>query len=339
MTHPNYPDWSITKRLLVDDYPLLLLEKDDQKIVLSDGVYKNLIEFLLNVSKPFVSSPENVNFIMHEGFMSNTGWAISGFFFGQLIKPSEFGEFQSDPDFTIELEKYQIRTGQVLVEPVWHVSVSSGDWRNVATYIPQNSIQKIIDVEAQLLGESTLLEGVQVLSEDDWDLRFGWAATTGLRPSLLPLLEACASDYLEALNTNSDALESARARLLDALARADLLNREFESDGVYYQLKETGCVNLKTCLDNAECLYGYLISDARLEDYGLPEEDDVRDSNFSLDWMMQSSTMNYNFFAAVEQFFLSAAPQNLEPLFFESMRLDLVMDGGVIKLGQVERKS
>jgi hypothetical protein len=340
MTHPNYPDWSITKRLLIDDYPLLLIEKDDQRIVLSDGAYKNLIEFLLNVSKPHTSSPENVNFIMHQGFMSGAGWAISGVFYGQLIEPFEFGEFQSDPDFTTELEKYRIRTGQVLVEPVWHVSVSSGDWRNVATYIPQSSIQKIIEVEAQLLSaEIILLEGVQVLSEDDWDLRFGWAASTGLCPSVLLLLEACATDYLQALKGGLSNLEAARAKLLDALARAELLNREFESDGVYYQLKETGCVNLKTCLDNAEYLYGYLISDARLEEFGLPEEDDVRDSIVSLDWMIQSNSMSYHFFAAAEQFFLAAAPQNLKPLIFESMRLHLVMDGGVIKLGQVERKS
>ncbi len=86
MTHPNYPDWSITKRLLVNGYPLLLLEKDDEKIVLSEGAYKLIIEFLPNVSKPHLSSPEDVNFIMHQSFTSDEGWAISGVFYGHLIQ-------------------------------------------------------------------------------------------------------------------------------------------------------------------------------------------------------------------------------------------------------------
>ena len=496
MTFPNYPDWNITKRLLVDNYPLLLLEKDNKKIVLSEGAYKLIIEFLLNVSKPHSSSLEDVNFIMHQGFISGEGWAISGVFYGHLIQPSEFAEYQSDPDFIVELEQYQNRKGQVLNEPVWNVSVNSGDWRNAKQFMPQSSVQKIIEVELRLFSDaSALLEGVEitksissdafsllidgytidvkfesgqpifssresivrsynarekdvpiidfilaqvqneerfedfwmrlqkgwhykveraqlfqilpedfleyhqlfalhelcerlgdvqepvwayqptwqydfhclthstvlkivrlareillsknvlllgvveVLSEDDWDLRFGWAASTGVRPSLLPMLEACATDYLEAFKQGLPSLEAARITLLDALARAELLNREFESGGVYYQLQETGCVHLKTCLDNAEFLYGYLISDTRLEKYGLPEEEDIRDAVVSLDWMMQISPMNYDFSAAAEQFFWAAKPQTLEPLDFEDWQLFLVTDDGKIKLSHVQRQS
>ncbi len=505
MTHPNYPDWNITKRLLVDGYPLLLLEKDNKKIVLSEGVYKLIIEFLLNVSKPHISSFDDVNSIMHQGFASGTGWAISGVFYGHLIQPSEFSEYHSDPEFSTELEQYQKRTGQVLNEPIWHVSVNSGDWRHAKQFMPQSSVQKIIEVESLLFSDSNvLLEGVEitksmtnaafsllidgytidvkfesgqpifssresivrsynakekdvpiidfiltqvqneerfedfwmhlqkgwrynleraqlfqikpedfleyhqlfalhelcerlgdvqepvwayqptwqydfhclthstvlkmvrltreillsqnilllrdveVLSEDDWDLRFGWAASTGLRPSLLPRLEACATEYLAALKTGLPTLESARTNLLDELSRAGLLNREFENEAVYYQLKSANCVNLKTCLDNAEYLYGYLISDTRLEDYSLPKEHDIRDLGVSLDWMIHAPdypsdghAFTYDFLAAAEQVFLAAKRENIEPIIFESltipMRLILVWDDRMIKLGHAER--
>ncbi len=105
---------------------------------MSNGFYKLIIEFLLNVSKPHSSSLDDVNFIMHQGFTSGEGWAISGVFYEHLIQPKEFAEYQSDPNFIAELEQYQNRTGKMLNVPVLHVSVNSGDWRNAKQFIPQS---------------------------------------------------------------------------------------------------------------------------------------------------------------------------------------------------------
>ncbi|MEY4529711.1 MAG: hypothetical protein RLZZ156_432 [Deinococcota bacterium] len=347
MTHPNYPDWQITKRLLVDGYPLLLLERDTKKIVLSEGVYKLIIEFLLNVSKPHTSSFDDVNSIMHHGFISGTGWAISGVFYGHLIQPSEFKDYISDPEFNAELEQYQQRTGQVLNEPIWHVSINSGDWRHAKQFIPQSSVQKIIELETQLVSARKrvrLPEGVQVLSEDEWDLLFGWAAVTGLRPSQLGRLERYAARYLEKLETKSVNIGAVRFVLLRALDHASLLNREFETDGVYYQLKESGCHSLKLCLDNAEYLYGYINSQVRLKS-DLPIVEDIRDSSISLDWMFQttdsslSHVLTYGFLVEAEAFLSAAKPKNLEPLDFEDLLLFLIEDNGQIKLSHVQRSS
>jgi hypothetical protein len=347
MTHPNYPDWHITKRLLVDGYPLLLLERDTKKIVLSEGAYKLIIEFLLNVSKPHASSPEDVNFIMHQGFISGTGWAISGVFYGHLIQPSEFKDYISDPEFSTELEQYQQRTRQVLNEPIWHVSVNSGDWRHAKQFIPKSSVQKIIELETQLVSARKrvrLPEGVQVLSEDEWDLLFGWAAVTGLRPSQLPLLERYAARYLKKLETKSVNIEAAQFVLLRALVQAKLLNHEFETDGIYHQLKESGCINLKSCLDNAEYLYGYLNSQIRNKHH-LPLIEDIRDSSISLDWMFQttdsslSHVLTYGFMVEAEAFLSAAKPKNLEPLQFEDLLLFLIEDNGQIKLSHVQHQA
>ena len=345
MTHPNYPDWNITKRLLVDGYPLLLLEKDNKKIVLSEGVYKLIIEFLLNVSKPHISSFDDVNSIMHQGFASGTGWAISGVFYGHLIQPSEFTEYISDPEFSTELEQYQQRTGQVLNEPIWHVSVNSGDWRNAKQFMPQSSVHKIIELETRLFHKKRLLlEGVKVLSEDDWDLRFGWAASTGLRPSLLPMLERYAARYLKKLETKSVNVGAARFVLLRALIQVGLLNCEFETDGIYHQLKESGCVNLKSCLDNAEYLYGYINSQVRFR-AELSVIDDIRDLSISLDWMFQNQidskfghTLTYHFLVEAEAFLKAAKPKNLESLQFEDLQLFLIEDSGKIKLSHVQQR-
>jgi hypothetical protein len=307
-------------------------------------VYKLIIEFLLNVSKPHSSSFDDVNSIMHQGFANGTGWAISGVFYGHLIEPSEFSEYISDPEFSTELEQYQQGTGQVLNEPIWHVSVNSGDWRHAKQFMPQSSIQKIIELETRLFHKKRLLlEGVKVLSEDDWDMQFGWAAITNLRPSQLKILERYAARYLNKLELKSINIGAARFVLLRALVQAGLLNQEFETDSLHHQLKESGCVNLKSCLDNAEYLYGYIISQVRFR-AELPVIDDIRDLSISLDWMFQSTNsslgdvLRYDFLVVVEAFFLSAKPQSLEPLDFLDLQLFLLEDGGKIKLSHAKRQ-
>jgi hypothetical protein len=76
------------------------------------------------------------------------------------------------------------------------------------------------------------------LSEDEWEIRFGWAEQTGLVPSLLRKLEKIAADYMQFF-TNQGQLyqpsqvEPYRAKLLQALDAVGLLNCEI-SESVYY---------------------------------------------------------------------------------------------------------
>jgi hypothetical protein len=187
MEHPEYPGWIIKTRLLVDGYPLLLLEKDSAKIFVSDGPYRQIIEFLLNIAEPaseWLEHPQqyqqDINYKLHQGFASGKGWAEGqGTFYGHLVQPEEFEEWKADPQFVAELERYQQRSGRPLAQPIWDVAVSSGSWRGAARYIPQSSIERIIEVVRRTrLGTPILPEGIEVLSQKDWNLRLGLAAST-----------------------------------------------------------------------------------------------------------------------------------------------------------------
>lgn len=279
MEHPEYPGFIIRHRLLIDGVPLLMLERGDDRICVSEGGYKQIIEFILSIasgSREWLECPDlyghDINYRLHRGFVTEEGWAEGeGTFYGHLIKPEEYTEWMCDPDFVAELKRYEQRTGKTPEEPIWHISVSSGSWRGAARNLPKSSVEKIIvitrslilgalaipeDIEHEGAMEKNFLanEGVQVLSDDDWDELFGWAACTGLRPSLVRKLETLAAEYLEALRNKAPNLDEKRVRLVDGLSGANLLHREL-SDGVFYQLDELGCRNLKTCVDDPESVF------------------------------------------------------------------------------------
>ena len=172
--YPEYPGWKIAKRYLVDGYPLAMLEKDEKKIFLSEGIHKNIIEFLLAVSESsfeWNKEPEkfknDINFIMHKGFISEQGRSHDqGIFYGYLVQPEEFEAWKVDPEFIEEMERYQKYTRQTLNEPVWDVRVSSGYWRQSANFIVQSSIEKIIRLKQNLIdGDTSLPEGVVEVSD------------------------------------------------------------------------------------------------------------------------------------------------------------------------------
>lgn len=169
MEHPEYPGWTVKTRLQIDGYPLLVLEKAGALIFVSEGYYRQIIEFLLNIAEPakeWLEHPDqfrqDINFLLHKGFATGEGWAKGqGTFYGHLVKPEEFNEWQNDSEFVAELGHYQQRTGQPLSQPIWDVAVNSGSWRGAARYIPQSSIEKILEVIRRLrANESTLPEGV-----------------------------------------------------------------------------------------------------------------------------------------------------------------------------------
>lgn len=263
MEHPEYPGFTIQYRLLIDDLPLLVLDRGDQRTCISEGRYRQIIEFVMAISssaKEWLERPEayadDINYRLHRGFITEEGWAEGeGIFYGHLVKPDQFAQWLCDPDFVAEMKRYERRTGKTPQEPFWDISVSSGSWRGAAKYLPKSSVEKIIAVAHNLhAGEWVLPDEVQVLSEDEWDERFGWAASTGLRPSLLRRLESYSMDYLEAQRDQASDLEEKRAKLLDALTGAKLLQDEI-SDALFYQLRDLGLGNLKTCIDEPECLY------------------------------------------------------------------------------------
>lgn len=167
--YPEYPGWKIANRYLVDGFPFVMLEKDEKKIFLSEGSHKNIIEFLLAVSEPsfeWDAEPEkyrnDINFIMHKGFISEEGWSHDqGIFYGYLVKPEEFESWKVDNGFLEEMERYQKYTSRTLNEPVWDVRVSSGYWRQSANFIVQSSIEKIIRLRQNLIdGDASLPDGV-----------------------------------------------------------------------------------------------------------------------------------------------------------------------------------
>ncbi|MDX2007955.1 MAG: hypothetical protein SFU83_22160 [Meiothermus sp.] len=506
------------KRLLVDGYPLLVLRKDEKKIVVSEGYYKNIIEFLLNASKP--SEPwaeerggvklESIDHLLHQGFVSGEGWALSEVFYGHLIQLEEFAEYQQDPEFLEELERYQKRFGQPPNEPVWNVRVSSGSWRNSAQYIPQSSVHKIIKAEATLLLGKTLLpegvslvqelppspfallvdgytvwvrldendlpqlsaresiaraygseysdrpileflleqaqndatfpefwrriqlgaeyksqthelfqvapsfddfdyphvdalfelqrrlgrvpepiwvysdrrdprlrfhclahstlhkvvwlarelvlcqyilllEGLEVLSENAWDLRFGWAGSTGMLPGEIRMLEEYAASYLRALENNASNLERERSELLELMTRGRLFNRDLDVDGVLSQIEEAGATHLLECATAALGMFRHLDHHARrYPELDLPTLDDVGKLPVALDWFLRPIDFPADriadfgeFTAHAETAWHDADPQSLVPLEMEFLgipvHLLLAWDGGVPKLAHAER--
>lgn len=159
MSVPDYPGWSLARRLLVGGYPLLLLEQGERRLVISEGPYRQIIELLLNAAKPhepWVSAHgatriESIDHILHQGFVSETGWAISGVFFGELVRPAAFADWRDDAAFVAELARLRRRTGAEPGEPIWNASVASGSWRHAACSIPQRSIERLIELETILL--------------------------------------------------------------------------------------------------------------------------------------------------------------------------------------------
>lgn len=515
---PEYPDWTVEKRLLVDGYPLLLLQKDGRQIVVSQGYHKRIIEFLLNASKPHQPwaeerggvKLESIDHLLHQGFTSGEGWGISGVFYGHRIRPEEFGEYQQDPEFVQEQGRYQRRFGIPLNGPVWNVGVNSGDWRNAAQYIPESNIQKIIELEQALLLGSTelpegaslvqempsspfalridgytvwvqldhndqpqlsalesivrangsefsdapileflleqvqddaafpkfwrqiqlgaayksqtselfqvapsvddyhyqhvdalfelrrrlgsvpepiwvysdrrdqrlrfhclthstvlkvirlarelvlshhilMLEGLEVLSEDEWDLRFGWASSTGLRPSQIRVMEEYAASYLEALHSNATNLERERSELLELMTRGRLFNRNLDVDGVLSQIEEAGATHLIECATAALGMFRHLDHHTRrYPELDLPTLEDVGKLPIALDWFLHPIDFPADriadfgeFTAHAEAAWYDAAPQSLVPLELEFLgipvRLLLAWDGGVPKLAHAER--
>lgn len=260
MEHPEYPGFTIRYRLLIDDLPLLVLERDDRRICISDGRYRQIIEFVLAIASPakeWLEHPEayadDINYKLHRGFTTEEGWSDdAGIFYGYLVKPDEYAEWTCDHEFVAEMERYEQRTSKPPREPFWHISVSSGSWRGAAKYLPKSSVEKIIAVAHSVrAGEWVLPDDVQSLSEDEWDERFGWAASTGLRPSILRRLESYCTEYLEAQRNQASDLAEKRANLVDVLAEVNLLQREIP-DALVYQLRDLGLGNLQMCIDDLD---------------------------------------------------------------------------------------
>jgi hypothetical protein len=248
------------------------------------------------------------------------------------IPPEEVGDFQRFPEFRDFLEQCG-----TLPESVW---LYLPTWDSEIFFMHDSSIQKITQVARALhLSRELLIRAnIQVLSLDDWDAHFGWAASTGLYPSQLPPLEQIATRYLQALKTQSADLEPARKDLLEGLHTLGLLNTDI-ADGVYSQLQEQGHLNLKTCVDNAEYLYTYMKRHTDLSD--------IRKLPISLDWMIHAPqpvlSEFFVFLQAAEHAWYAANPQSLVPLEFKFLtvpiRLFLVWDNGASKLANAKIRS
>jgi hypothetical protein len=176
----QYPDWRIYQQLLIDGYPLLVLEKDGEFLFTSEGYYQNIIEFLLPLSEPIedyvIESGSvrvwSIHNQLHQAFMSGEGFA-DGVIYFELQPIPEIGMASIDSELQQEIDRYQQQAGHRPTESFWHVSPNFAGWRDCGRYIPQSSINKMIQVSQQIkAGDLHVSEGVQILSEDEWDLHF-----------------------------------------------------------------------------------------------------------------------------------------------------------------------
>jgi hypothetical protein len=284
-----------------------------------------LIEFLLEQVQNETDFAEFWEYINHgRGF--NRTQPYPKFF---RIPPEELSDFRRFPEFQDFLERHS-----TLQESVW---LYLPTWDSEMFFMHGSTIQKIVQVARALHLSRELLTraNIQVLSLDEWDAHFGWAASTGLYPSQLPPLEQLATRYLQALKAQSPDLQPARAELLEALSAVGLLNTDI-ADGVYSQLQENGHLNLKTCVDNAEYLYAYMKRHTDLSD--------IRKLPISLDWMIHApqpvSSDFFVFLQAAHQAWYAANPQSLAPLEFVFLtvpiQLFLVWDNGAPKLSNAK---
>jgi hypothetical protein len=82
MSLADYPDWIVEQRLLVDGYPLLVLEKDGQRVFKSAGRSQEIIEFLLPLNEAgqdldIVRGTTRVRSIhneLHRAFITGSEW-------------------------------------------------------------------------------------------------------------------------------------------------------------------------------------------------------------------------------------------------------------------------
>ena len=178
MAHPEYPDWVLEQRLLVDGYPLLVLEKNGQRVFKSEGRSQEIIEFLLPLNEAgddweHVRDNTRVWCIhnqLHHAFITGSEWTDGqGNIWMTLFDPVvDFAEHECE-EFLEFLEIHHKRTGQPLIEPIWHVACAW--WRAAFTYITKSSIEKIYQVKRNIHdGTSPLLEGVVIAPDEaTWD--------------------------------------------------------------------------------------------------------------------------------------------------------------------------
>ncbi|MBD2496542.1 hypothetical protein [Nostoc sp. FACHB-280] len=177
----EYPGWKIYLRLLIDDYPLVVLAKDNELRFISEGYYQNIIEFLLPLAEPgedFVIESgsvqiESIHNQLHQAFVSGQEFVDYGniYFCLQPIPPSDVAILQRNrfaiagSEFHQEIHRYQQRTGHRPTEPFWYVTLNFAGWNGCGHYIPKSSIDKMIQVTQQIkAGELNFPEGVRLLS-------------------------------------------------------------------------------------------------------------------------------------------------------------------------------
>jgi hypothetical protein len=201
------------KRLLVDEtYPISF----DGVSLKPEGPHKGIIEFLCGLSQASPNNPFHQS--MHEAFQAGREFSHEAgiYHFTPVDTIADFAEYKDDPNFIHEIASHS--------EPLWHASIN-GVWDGfTATFIRKSSIEKIIRL-AQ--GERNI-EGIRELTEDEWDLAYGWANTTGLLPSRVRHLERLANDP-------------------DALVKA-WREDGLEYDRVHYQIHETASIELRRIL-------------------------------------------------------------------------------------------
>ncbi|MBW4675002.1 MAG: hypothetical protein KME52_13525 [Desmonostoc geniculatum HA4340-LM1] len=255
--------------VLIDGYTLAIAQSDSA--VLFSGCHSRKA-----ITRYDETRVESIHNQLHQAFVSGQEFG-NGVIYFQLRSILEYDVAIEGSEFQQEIERYQQRTGYPPTEPFWYVSQNFAGWDGCGHYIPQSSTNKIIQVTQQIkAGELNFPEGVQLFSEDGWDLRFGWAEVTGFVPSVLRKLETIAADYMQFFANQGhlyqpSLVESYRTKLLQELDAVGLLNCEIP-ESVYSQLMGT-YPHLRRCVDEAEFLW--MVGDMPIQEFDL-----------SLDWMV-----------------------------------------------------
>jgi hypothetical protein len=170
-------EWTVKNHFLVDGYPLLLLERGSERMVLSEGRYAAIIQFFLPLAEPS-DAPEdwqpvgdntkikNLHNPMYRAFVAEQPWTDGqGQIMFCLLDPvNDFAEHQTDPDF--------LELATKTTSPIWHVNVAW--WRNEARYIPQQSLENILEFARLLLSQDFLdVEVISAIPQKEFSVQVG----------------------------------------------------------------------------------------------------------------------------------------------------------------------
>jgi hypothetical protein len=270
--------------LRIDGF-LLLLERQHQTLHFRQADDHDRFEML----RYFSSATDNPELKTNlEQLKSERSTGVLWYF---PILPSEFSSVEN-PEFIRMREDYERTRRQLLEEIVW--TYKFVPTMQNSTFMAHSTVLRLLET-AQIVSEARtdFPIGVEVLTEDAYELEFGLVSQTGLLPSVLNVLEADAERYVELflnhgrLFTPNEA-QFWRENILSKLEQHNLIDCDI-IPVIFKQLKKYP--NLNRCVLATEYFRMYMdftISGAKIKDCPLALDWMMFDPDFPTDFEMDS---------------------------------------------------